>query len=387
LKSFAQATPTAPTKSPTTVPAPTPVTVPPDYTLGAGDVLLETVINHPEFSSPISVPTGGVVVFPVAGSKNVTGMTVSEVTDFLTKALKKELKYPRVVVVITTPRPQQAFVYGDVQKPGPIPVLPGMRLADAFNSAGGLSADFKLGEAQITLLTRSGTKLNAPLVDVLSSAPNSNPLLHDGDTVNVDAGWFICYVIGQVKTPGAEHMKRGAGLMEAIAGAGGSTDQALLAKVQITHQDKSVEVVDLVPSLVHGEHQTLPDLKPGDLVTVAQNLDNFTILGYVQLPGVYPIPQGRTFRLTDAISIATGSDKDPNHKARMSKVRVDHKVDGKSVSKMYDVGRYLTKGDTTQNPEIVPGDVIYVPETNQVSAGTLAQIVSALGIGYYYLIK
>jgi len=356
-----------------------------DYVLGAGDEIIETVINHPEFSTDLIVPQGGAAVFPVVGTKNVQGMTIKQLTDLLTKGLKVELNNPRVAIILKTPRLQQVFVYGDVQKPGPVPLLPGMKLSDAFNSAGGLNADFKIGEAEITLLARGGTLKVSPLEDVLENNGETNQVLHDGDTVNVDAGWYLCYVVGQVKTPGQEHMKRGTGIMEAVAAAGGVTPLALISQVQITHVDKKIETVDLTPALIHGDKTPLPDLQPGDLITVPESLDNFSILGYVNTPGVYPIPQGRSLTLADAVSTANGQEKDPSHRAKLSLVRVDRRVDGKQQIMTYNLGKYLTKGDITQNPKIEAGDVIYVPETDHVGAPTLASILSSATLFYFFV--
>jgi len=363
--------------------AQTPAT-PTDYVLGPGDAITETVVNHPEFSSPFLVPTGGVVVFPVAGAINVDGMTIQQLTDQLTTALKNELLQPRVTITLNSARLQQVFVYGDVQKPGAVPITPGMRLSDAFNSTGGLSQDFKLSEAQITLLPRNGAKEISPLIDVLSGKGDSNPVLHDGDTVNVDAGWFICYVIGQVTNPGAQHMKRGTGLLQAIAAAGGPTDQGLISRVEIKHTDKRIEEVDLVPTLVRGQKVALPELRPGDLITVPLNLDQYSVLGYVKKPGTFPIPQGKTLTLAEAVSSATGQEKDQDSRGMLSHVRLARMENGTPKMYTYDLGKFLVKGDPSQNPDIKPGDVVYVPQSNQVGSTTAVQILSGLGVFWYY---
>jgi protein involved in polysaccharide export with SLBB domain len=145
-----------------------------------------------------------------------------------------------------------------------------------------------------------------------------------------------------------------------------------------------VETVDLVPALVHGQHVKMPDLRSGDLITIPVNQDNFSILGYVKTPGSFPIPQGKTFTLADAVSAANGQSKDFDMRARLSQVRVAHKEAGGEKLYTYNLSKYLSKGDVTQNPNITAGDIIFVPETNQVSAPTLAQILEGVGLGYYF---
>jgi hypothetical protein len=54
--------------------------------------------------------------------------------------------------------------------------------------------------------------------------------------------------------------------------------------------------------------------------------------------------------------------------------------DGKQTRTIYDLGRFLAKGDATQNPIIRPGDVIFVPETNRVDISIILSALSSTSL-------
>jgi protein involved in polysaccharide export with SLBB domain len=120
----------------------------------------------------------------------------------------------------------------------------------------------------------------------------------------------------------------------------------------------------------------LPSLTGGEIIIVPESLDRFAILGYVTKPGFYPMPSGRKYTLSEALALAEGADK----RGRLSKVGLVRLENGKEVRKIYDVGKYLRSGDVAQNPEIMPGDVVFVPETDRVDISTALSGITSFGI-------
>jgi polysaccharide export outer membrane protein len=354
---------------------------PASYTLGSNDEITVVVRNHPELSGDFLVPEGGIVVFPVVGSANVTGLTLDQLSKKLTKMYRKELIEPNVTVVLKSARIQQITVDGDVQKPGPEPLLPGFTLQSAIGGAGGLPPDVKPSDVIITV-RRNGANQVFHMQDVLAADSPSNVVLQDGDTITVDAGMFTVYVVGQVKLPGIHTLQRGDNLLKAIAAGGGVTDTGSLSHVRLTRMDGHEEVYDLVPALIHGSREAVPTMRKGDLVTVPTLTDQYMILGYVGLPGVYPIPEGQNVTLATAFSMAKGHDSE--HKAKLSTVYVTRNVNHKPVQKVYDLGKFLRGGKPDQNPTIEPGDVIYVPESGRIPTATILQGIAAFAVLYYY---
>jgi polysaccharide export outer membrane protein len=345
-----------------------------DYKLGAGDQFRVMVQRHEELSGEYLVPDGGIVVFPQIGTVKVAGSTIAELTRALEKKLDAILIDPSVAVILKSQRSRYVTVIGDVQRPVPASYVPGMRLADAVTAAGGLLPEVKATDCDLTLI-HAGSSRTLHLIDVLRDPSNNLPL-SPGDTVNVDSGTFTVYVVGQVRSPGLQRLKRGAGIIEAFASAGGGTDASETDNVRITHLDGTEEVVDLTPILLHGEKASLPSLRAGDLILVPTYNARFYVLGYVYAPGIYEIPIGRQITLADAISMAHGHDQE--RRARMSRVLVSRNEGGKVKSHAYDFGKFLRTGDQANNPVIQSGDIVYVPETSQIPAVTAANVATAL---------
>jgi hypothetical protein len=65
---------------------------------------------------------------------------------------------------------------------------------------------------------------------------------------------------------------------------------------------------------------------------------------------------------------------------RLSKVMITRVVEGKFESKTYDVVRYSTKLEVKNNPEILPGDLVYVPESATTNVGPYSSALSVAAL-------
>lgn len=105
------------------------------------------------------------------------------------------------------------------------------------------------------------------------------------------------------------------------------------------------------------------ELKDGDQLSIPEGLNLFIkVQGKVQAPGLYPYKEPMT--LADAISQARG---EVVGRSRLSKTLVIRQKPGQPGQYTYinaDYVKFIRKGDITQNIELQPGDLIYVPETN-----------------------
>lgn len=370
----------APPVAQQTAPAQTSTDTPANYLLDDGDTLALFIFNHPDLSGNFFVPTGGIVQFPVIGGIKVSGKTLEQVAAALNHAYGEQLLLkPKITLTVSIPRTTPGVgVMGDVQKAGAIPLLPNTTLAAAISAAGGILPGIKMSDVTVTLLPKGGEPKSFSMEDILTGSTQSNLFVHAGDTVEVEAGGIPVYVVGQVKTPGLQQLARNSGPLQAIASAGGALDSASISHVRVTHMDGTTEVHDLTPSLVHSALQILPPLRKGDLVTVAQNLNQLAVLGYVMTPGLYPIPDGQTYRLSDAIAVAKGQDA--LKRGSFTHVVIARKVGGKAVHFVYDLNKFFRKGDASQNPFLFPDDVVYVPETNAPAITAITSAIASLGI-------
>lgn len=212
----------------------------PPYTLGPGDVVGVSVVDHPEFvgnavpatdvADPASVsPAPGFIVssrstltFPFTGEINVKGMSVEQLEKEVTRRLARVFREPQVSVRMQAFRSKRAYVEGEVRNPGlqVFTDLP-MTLSEAINRAGGI---LPTGDRSLVELTRAGKTVPLDLVRMveLGVDPTRIPL-KSGDLVMVRAREDRkVFVMGEVQIPSALPMRNGRlSLNDALGEAGG----------------------------------------------------------------------------------------------------------------------------------------------------------------------
>ncbi|WP_421418996.1 polysaccharide export protein [Pseudoalteromonas lipolytica] len=203
------------------------------YRLGIGDVLTIGVWDHPELTIPAAVQrtpefdgfrvqADGTITYAYAPNIQAAGRTVQEVHAELVKRLSRVIEDPQVDVKVVGFRSQKAYVTGEVNKPGVLPVteIP-LTLIDALNQAGGLteSADWR------TVTFTRGDKTEVIKLDDFYAKGDisQNRLLKHGDIVHVNRNDMQkVFVLGDVKRAGTVGVNRyGLNLAQALSDAGG----------------------------------------------------------------------------------------------------------------------------------------------------------------------
>ncbi len=203
------------------------------YKLGVGDVLTIGVWDHPELTIPAAVQrtaefdgfrvqADGTITYAYAPNIQAAGKTVQQVHKELVKRLSRVIEEPQVDVKVVGFRSQKAYVTGEVNKPGVLPVteIP-LTLIDALNQAGDLteSADWR------TVTFTRGDKTEIIKLDDFYAYGDisQNRLLQHGDIVHVSRNDMQkVFVLGDVKRAGTVGVNRyGLNLAEALSDAGG----------------------------------------------------------------------------------------------------------------------------------------------------------------------
>jgi polysaccharide export outer membrane protein len=102
-----------------------------------GDILREVTVR----------PDGRISVFPI-GDVVAAGRTPKELEAALVQLLSGDIRAPRVTVELTKLAANVVHVFGEVQKPGPVPAEPYFTVTQAITAAGG----FKDGAAKNSVL-------------------------------------------------------------------------------------------------------------------------------------------------------------------------------------------------------------------------------------------
>lgn len=261
--------------------------------------------------------------------------------------------------IIQVPKREAATyqVVGEVRQPGTRALDGTVRLLDAIVASGGLTD--RADRSRVTL-SRKDQK-QSTLIDldqVLAGDSSVNVTIQPGDLLSVGARSII-QVGGEVRTPGAQLLRNGGTLMEAILQAGGFGPDADRAAIQITHRDGKSETVTLaeVNGLIGG-----PALQAGDLVLVGHSKPQVvTVIGAVRTPGQMRYQSG--MKITDAL-LASGLLES----AQWKQIRVMRGEDGPGRKMlMFNLEAYL-KAPQTANLPLQGGDQIFV-EAQRRSGG------------------
>jgi len=109
-----------------------------DYQLGAGDKIRVIVFGEDSLSGEFFVAGTGRVSLPLIGEIRAAGLTISQLQQAITAALRDGyLKDPRVSVDVLNYRP--FYILGEVEKPGEYPYTNDLTVLNAVATAGGFT--------------------------------------------------------------------------------------------------------------------------------------------------------------------------------------------------------------------------------------------------------
>lgn len=109
------------------------------YVIGPMDELDISVWKQPHVSSEEDVRPDGKISLPLLNDVQAAGYTPMQLAARITKKLKKFVTDPQVTVTVVQANSWRIFVLGQVNRPGPIQLFPGMTVLQAIASAGGLT--------------------------------------------------------------------------------------------------------------------------------------------------------------------------------------------------------------------------------------------------------
>lgn len=328
-----------------------------------------------ELSRIVRVRRDGKFFFPWAGEVEAAGKTHKEVEEELRSRLSVYFRNFGVTVVPVDPKPVVS-VMGEVEKVGPVELVPGMTLLQALSAAGGLKPT---AMQSVRIFKSDQTVQQVDLQALFQGDLSKNIKLEPGDVIFVPAvGQLPVVILGQVARPGPVSVRPGATISEVVLAAGGfvTITQVQVGALQqratgifevsVVRQGKQVGQVfiDAQTFQMTSENpvegadtspQEVMVVQEGDTLLVREIRRAVVVLGAVKNPGAYEVASDA--KLTTLIAEAGGFGDDPN----MREVKVIRMVNGGPNVIPVDLIQVLQKGETERDIEVLHQDLIYVP--------------------------
>jgi len=243
-----------------------------EYTIRTGDVLEIFVLGEPQVSGNATVSPDGDLVLAFAGVIPVVGLTLPQVTQKITEALREYVRDPRVTVSIRAAHRQYAYVLGQIARPGAYEIDKGWTISQLVAVAGGPKTEAALAR---TLVMRKETTIPVDLSQVLVDGnTSSNLALEAGDVVIVPESKDRVVVMGAVQKPGPYLFKPGDRVVDALSAAGGPTQKATMSEIGLIRQEgqkPGVKPLNLDKFYKSGDAAQNLALRPGDIVYVPEH--------------------------------------------------------------------------------------------------------------------
>lgn len=212
------------------------------YTLGPNDVVSFAFYGHPELTRPgVLIGPDGRVSYLQAQGVMADGLTMDELREAVTAEMAKFYRKPRIVVTPGEFRSKKFYVLGKVVNKGAYTLERPLTIIEAVAQAGGLETGiFQLNTVELADLPRGFLIRNQQRVPV-----NFERLFRYGDlsqNILIEPDDYLyfpssianeIYVLGSVKSPGAQGLTMDATVLSAVTLAGGFTERAYQKRVLV----------------------------------------------------------------------------------------------------------------------------------------------------------
>lgn len=326
------------------------------FLLGPDDVVKISVLNQADLDTTEPVRPDGKITFFPTGDLQAAGRTVEQLRDEIVRRLRaKSGRSYRLGIQDVI----EIKVYGhadldSTQTIGPdgaISILPGGSIR-----AAGKTVD-ELGNE---ISQRVSSIVQTPILNVAVKEYKSQPLFISDPVVNVvisEINSRRISILGAVQNPGILKLRAPTTLLDAIAEAGGLSEDADLRQ-SIVLQDGKIQPVSLERLFKQGDQRQNIYMRPNSSVFVASTRFNSAyLIGEVQHAG--KVNWEGTLSLMDAVGLAGGFGA----KAKLDHVLIISGGLTDPTLKLVDVGGFLYRGQLENNVALARGDIVYVPMT------------------------
>ena len=265
----------------------------PIYRMNAGDEIEIRVYGHEDIGMVTKIGPDGMVGIAFLGQIRLSGKTISEGADHISKGLAPFVKHPVVSITVKEVASETATIVGACGKPGVYSISNGTRLADLYAMAGSSSVrlfngvDVDVADLDHSYLFRKGEVLPVNFRKAINEGDElHNVRIRKGDHVfigqRLEASVTIC---GEVRSPHKRLYEEGMGLIETLTAAGWmqETHWSHVIIIRDSLANPKMYKVD-VDGILAGKCRNIT-LRAGDIVYVPKdNISEYNVFVHKLLP-------------------------------------------------------------------------------------------------------
>ncbi|MGC2064333.1 MAG: polysaccharide biosynthesis/export family protein [Thermodesulfovibrionales bacterium] len=159
------------------------ISVAQDYVVREGDVLKISVYDNPDLTTVARISGNGTITFPLIGELNVSGKTVSQISQSIAEKLATGyIINPQVSIFLEDYKARKIYVTGEVKKPDAYKYEEGSTVIKLITMAGGFTD--KAAPGRIKIMRKINNK-----AEVLEKVTMDQPVQPD-DVVVVPESFF-----------------------------------------------------------------------------------------------------------------------------------------------------------------------------------------------------
>jgi polysaccharide export outer membrane protein len=253
----------------------------PVYRIGAGDMVRLDVFGRPDVSGKQVVGPDGRLVVQLAGEMNLSDLTREEARALIEKRLRPFYTAPHVTLTVEEYVSNQVTVLGRVERAGMLKFPHSPTLAEVLASAGAMPILDKQATLTRCAILRGREKLIwVDLKAMLNGDPAYNIRMKKGDIVFIpDSADTAVYVLGQVTKPGSYRLTPRMTLLDAIAQAGGPSEDGKPEQIGVYRAGAADVQVVPFKDLIDPSRALNFAIEDGDVVFVPRG--TMAEIGYV----------------------------------------------------------------------------------------------------------
>jgi polysaccharide export outer membrane protein len=252
----------------------------PAYRIGSGDVLKLDVFGRPEVSSTHVVGPDGKITIPIVGDVFLSDLTREAALDTIVKRLHQFFTQPHATLAVDQYTSNQVTVLGRVERAGIQKFAHPPTLAEVLANAGAMPILDKQATLTRCAIMRGRDKLIwVDLKALLNGDPNYNLRMKKGDIVFIpDSSDTAIYVLGAVPKPGSYRLTPRMTVLDALAQAGGPTEDAAPKQIGIYRAGANQLETIAFADLIDVSRKVNYGLQDGDVIFIPKS--NMAEFGY-----------------------------------------------------------------------------------------------------------